>query len=833
MYSIRISVRNLVEFIMRSGDLSTSQTGLRDPEAMQEGTRIHKKLQKRMGSNYRPEVTLSEEIPVSYDNIDFTITLEGRADGIFSDETGEIIDEIKGVYKNIHNMKEAVPVHRAQALCYAYIYATQHNLSGMGIRMTYCHIPTEEIHYFTEHLSFKEITEQFNQILQEYAKWAAWQIKWQETRNASLKKLEFPFSYREGQSKLVKGVYQSIIRKKRLYIEAPTGVGKTISTVFPAVKSIGEGLTEKIFYLTAKTITRTVAEDTFLLLEQKKAKLKCVTLTAKEKICILEKTACNPAACERAEGHFDRINDAVFDVLSHETIITRDTILQYAQKHMVCPFEMSLDISTWCDVIIGDYNYAFDPTASLKRFFSLERENNYVFLIDEAHNLVARAREMYSATLIKEEFLLMKKLAKNSSRKVSNALETCNRSLLELKRECDTLQKYKSIEIEGFIIRLMRLCTILEEFFQEEEQNTNFAVPMLPAEREQLLNFYFEARNFQNIYELTDEHYTIYSDYSDEGNFRLHLQCMDPSVNLDSYLKKGRCSVFFSATLLPIHYYREQLAGREEDYAIYAPSPFSTSKRLLMIGREVSTKYTRRSPAMYQKITQYIVSFAQGKTGNYLVFFPSYRMMEEIRQYLLERDFILEGETLPDHITLYTQTTAMTEEAREEFLSHFQNTPVSTNIGLCVLGGIFSEGIDLKDNRLIGAVIVGTGLPMVCTENELFKDYFDETNNSGFYYAYQYPGMNKVLQAAGRVIRTTEDIGAILLLDDRFLQNSYQSLFPREWFPHDVVSLTSMTEYLSRFWDKWNKSNLPQSSTESKKNQSFYKPVPDGYVHKS
>jgi len=779
---------------MQSGDLSVSQNGLKDPDAMQEGARIHKKLQKRMGSGYRPEVTLSEEITVSYGGIDFTIAVEGRADGIFTDETGEVIDEIKGVYRDIHSMENAVPVHRAQALCYAYIYALQNNLPGMGIRMTYCHIPTEEVRYFTEYLSFEETEQQFLAILQEYAKWAAWQIKWQEKRTASLKVLEFPFPYRDGQASLVKGVYQSILRKKRLYIEAPTGVGKTISTIFPAIKSIGEGITEKIFYLTAKTITRTVAESTFLLLEQHGSRLKCVTLTAKEKICIQEKAACNPNTCERAKGHFDRVNDAVFDVLTQETIISRETILQYAAKHKVCPFEMSLDISSWCDVIIGDYNYAFDPTASLKRFFSVEKEQNFVFLIDEAHNLVERAREMYSAHIIKEDFLAMKKLVKTKSRKVTNALESCNRALLERKRECNPLQKYDSIEIEGFILRLMRLCTVTEEFLLEEEHSTaGHTAPMLPAEREQLLNFYFEARTFLNIYELLDEHYIIYGDYSDSGDFRLHLQCMEPSVNLDSYLKKGRSSIFFSATLLPIHYYREQLAGREDDYAIYAPSPFSPSKRLLMIGRDVSTKYTRRGPAMYEKIAKYILAFAGGRVGNYMVFFPSYRMMEDVKEYLLQAEDIL----------LYAQTASMSEEARENFLEHFQNTPIQTAIGLCVMGGIFSEGIDLTDNRLIGAVIVGTGLPMVCTEKELFKEYFDKKKNSGYCYSYQYPGMNKVLQAAGRVIRTTEDIGSILLLDDRFLQSSYQTLFPREWFPYDVVTLESMPKYLSRFWNQW------------------------------
>jgi len=792
MNTIKISVRNLVEFVMRSGDLSVSSTGLKDPDAMQEGTRIHKKLQRRMGSGYHAEVTLSLSSSVICDGIEFTITVEGRADGIFTDETGENIDEIKGVYRDIRKMEEPVPVHRAQALCYAYIYALKNKRSGMGLRMTYCHIPTEKVRYFTEQLSFEELDMQFHAILMEYAKWAAWQIKWQKIRNASIKEQEFPFPYREGQAALVKGVYQSILRKKRLYIEAPTGVGKTISTVFPSVKSIGEGLTEKIFYLTAKTITRTVAENTFRLLEEQGVKLKCITLTAKEKICILEKPACNPQTCERAKGHFDRINDAVFELLNQETIITRETVLSYAQKHMVCPFEMALDVSTWCDVITGDYNYAFDPNASLKRFFAVEKENNFIFLVDEAHNLVDRAREMYSAALVKEDFLAMKKITKPKNKKITNAIEACNRALLQKKRECDTIKKYTAPEIEDFLLCVMRLCTILEQSFEENEHNGQ-EVSFLPAEQEQLLTFYFELRDFQNIYELLDKHYIIYGDYSESGNFRLHLQCMDPSVNLDSYLKKGRCSVFFSATLLPIHYYREQLAGREDDYAVYAPSPFSTSKRLLMIGRGVSTKYTMRSPKMYEKIAQYIITFAQKKIGNYLVFFPAYQMLYEIQEYLSEKT----------QFALYTQSNSMTEEEREEFLSHFQAAPSATTIGLCVMGGIFSEGIDLKDSRLIGAVIVGTGLPMVCTENELFKEYFDSENGSGFSYAYRYPGMNKVLQAAGRVIRTTEDVGAILLLDDRFLQDGYRKLFPREWFPHEVVTLASLPERLSAFWSSW------------------------------
>ena len=795
MYEIKISVRNLVEFIMRSGDLSVSSTGLKDANAMQEGTRIHKKLQRKAGAGYHAEVALSHTSEVTYDGLTFQITVEGRADGIYSDELGWNIDEIKGIYRDIHTLSEAIPVHRAQALCYGLIYALQNTLDGIGIRITYCHIPTEEVRYFHEFISFAELQNWYDTLLASYAKWASWQIRWQEERNNNIKSLEFPFSYRDGQNSLVKGVYQSILRKKRLYIEAPTGVGKTISTIFPAVKSLGENVSEKIFYLTAKTITRTVAEDTLFLLQAKKVPLKSVTLTAKEKICFLEKPACNPAQCDYAKGHFDRVNDAVFDLLTYETIMTRETILEYAKKHMVCPFEMALDTATWCDFIIGDYNYAFDPTASLKRFFSVDKENNFVFLIDEAHNLVSRARDMYSASLTKEDFLAMKKLVKVRSRRVANALDGCNRALLELKRSCDELEKFDFLETESLVLKLMRLSTIMEEFFQEQEHpHPSFpTTPLPPSDKEQLLNFYFEIRSFQNIYELVDEHYIIYGDYTSDGHFILHLQCMDPSANLDLYLKKSRCSVFFSATFLPIHYYREQLAGREDDYAIYAPSPFSPDKRLLMIGKDVSTKYNLRTLAMYQKIATYIRNFISAKKGNYLVFFPSYRMMQEVEQEL---------ELVPFEtpIQLFSQKMSMKEQERESFLEHFQENPAQTTVGLCVMGGVFGEGIDLKNSRLIGAVIVGTGLPMVCTENELFREYFDKEKGTGFSYAYQYPGMNKVLQAAGRVIRTTDDIGAILLLDERFLQSSYQQLFPREWFPHHVVTIDSMKETLEQFW---------------------------------
>lgn len=776
--TIKISVRNLVEFIMRSGDLDNRTGGRREAEAMQEGSRIHRKIQKQMGSNYTAEVPLSITLDISLEEIDFQIVIEGRADGILKEESEVVIDEIKGMYMDLSYLEEPISVHRAQAMCYAYIYALQNSLESIGIRMTYCNLDTEEKKYFEETIEFTALSDWFEKLTGEYIKWAYWQIKWNHKRNESIKGLEFPFTYRDGQKKLVSDVYVTILRSKRLFIEAPTGVGKTISTVFPAIKAMGAGLGQKLFYLTAKTITRTVAEETKQLLTERGLLLKAVTITAKDKICILDKADCNPVSCPRAKGHFDRVNDAVYELLVSEDDISREKLLQYAEKHQVCPFEMSLDTTTWSDMIICDYNYVFDPNVYLKRFFQNDKKNDYIFLIDEAHNLVDRAREMYSALLYKEEFLQVKRLIKGKDKALEKALDTCNSDLLKLKRECDDMKEWENIS--DFVIHLMHLMSKYEDFLAEHKDFDG---------KDEVLLTYMNIRHFINIYDVYNEKYITYTDYNEQGDFRIKLLCLDPSDNLSVRLDKVRSTVFFSATLLPIRYYKEQLGGREEDYAVYAPSPFQTENRLVVVGMDVSTKYTRRNENEYLKIIQYIKDFTDSRQGNYMVFFPSYQMLfqvEELSKGILENVIV--------------QGTAMTEEEKEIFLNDFTLNPDTSRIAFCVMGGVFSEGIDLKHDRLIGAVIVGAGLPMVSGEKELFRKYYQETKNSGFEYAYLYQGMNKVLQSAGRVIRTTEDKGAILLLEERFLDNRYQELFPREWFPYQVVRKDELKDIMVNFW---------------------------------
>lgn len=776
---LHISVRDLVEFIFREGDIDNRVGKLAQQNAMMEGSRIHRKIQKSMGDNYEAEVPLKLSVQAD----DYVLTVEGRADGIFYADDHYYIDEIKGIYRNVERMEAPVYVHKAQAMCYAYIYALQHNLENIGVQMTYCNLDTEELRYFTEEYNWEELSDWFGKLIDSYRKWADFQVKWKARRQASIQGLEFPYPYREGQKELVTDVYRTIYRRKNLFLQAPTGVGKTISTIFPAVKAVGEGLADRIFYLTAKTITATVAKETFQLLGEQGYMAKTIQLTAKEKLCMCEEMDCNPVNCPYARGHYDRVNDAVYDLLQKSELFTREEILAQAKEYRVCPFELSLDVATWADNILCDYNYVFDPNVCLKRFFQEGVKGDYIFLVDEAHNLVDRSREMYSATLVKEDVLAVKRIMKQHHKGIERTLDKCNKELLHLKRECETYRVYDSVGTLMFY--LMRLASQMEEFLEK---------PVDIPEKRTVLDFYFAVRNFLNIYDLVDEHYVIYSQMEEDGRFVLKLFCVDPSANLQKCMDKANSTIFFSATLLPVTYYKQLLSTKTDNYAIYARSPFRESQRLLLFGRDVSTKYTRRTPAEYERIARYILGAVQGKSGNYMAFFPSYKMMQDIEQVFAE----LAG----DEIEICMQKSSMKESEREEFLSTFEQERQNTLVAFCVMGGIFGEGIDLKNDRLIGAVIVGTGLPQISNEREILKNYYDSRGLSGFDYAFRYPGMNKVLQAAGRVIRTAEDRGVILLLDERFLQSDYEPLFPREWQTRSVCSLEQVKEMVESFWSE-------------------------------
>lgn len=796
---IRTSVRNLVEFILRSGDIDNRKASKAD--AMMEGGRIHRMIQHSMGPNYYAEVSLKYIFPTD----EFDIVIDGRADGIIFEANNDIsaipllvmqgmeledkgirvtIDEIKGTYRDVSKMKQEESVHLAQAKCYAFIYATQHELKNIRVRITYCNMDTEQIRYFHYDYEIGELNEWFENLMKEYHKWAKFEFEWKNKRTSSIKKLEFPFEYREGQKDLVTYVYQTIYHKRKLFIEAPTGVGKTIATVFPTVKAMGENISDRIFYLTAKTITRTVAEQTLELLRKQELFFKSVTLTAKDKICFQEEADCNPVTCEYAKGHYDRVNDALYDILTNVDNLSREEILKYSVKHQVCPFELSLDIALFADMIICDYNYLFDPHAYLRRFFTEGVRENYTFLIDEAHNLVERGRDMYSATLVKEDFLKLKAKTKEHNDSITRALEACNKELLGLKRVSGDYRIVDEAEVAPFIRRLLRLSSLIEDYLEEHEES-----PI----RKDLLLFYFEISHFLLMNDNLDDNYVIYTDFKVDNSFYIKLFNVNPSKNLKDCMLRGRASILFSATLLPIDYFKNLLGAEEGDYEVYAKSVFDPSKRGLFIASDVTSKYTRRNYTEYSNLADYIHNVVTCRDGNYMVFFPSFAFLSAVSDIYIEKygqeDLIL-------------QTSSMKEKDREEFLQNFEDNAdrKRTLIGMCVIGGIFSEGIDLKADRLIGAMIIGTGLPMVCNEREILKKYFDKSGSNGYDYAYKYPGMNKVLQAAGRVIRTQEDVGIVVLLDERFLQTQYLKMFPREWGNYEIVMKDNIDKGVDLFW---------------------------------
>lgn len=790
---IKISVRNLVEFVLRSGDLDTS---FRSMSRAVEGTKAHQKVQKSKDENYEAEVTLKH----SFEYQGFTFIIEGRADGIIKEEIEDsvqinddlidkqppcsiCIDEIKSTTRPLEMIDENYnEVHWAQVKLYGYIYSLQNELENVDIQLTYFHLETEIVKYIRKNFSFKSLETFFYGIIDKYIVWASFTSQWNIVRDNSVKELMFPFqNYRIGQRQLAVSAYRTIRDGQKLFIQAPTGIGKTISTLFPTVKAFGEGHTSKIFYLTAKTIARQVAEEAFIKMREKGLRFKTLTLTAKDKICFKEESRCDPEYCEYAKGHFNRVNDGILDILKNEDELSRSIIEEYSRKHNICPFEFSLDLALWADTVICDFNYVFDPRVYLKRFFDFSK-NNYTFLIDEAHNLVDRSREMFSATLYKRPFLDLKRVFKDKQPKIAKALDKLNSYMLKMRKLCESENFYIQKEMPDDISYLLNnLMSVSEEFLATKQGKEG---------HKELLDLFFEALSFTRILELYDDRYVTYIE-KDNKDVKLKIFCLDPSYLLSEAVKRGKTAIFFSATLSPIEYFKDILGGHKDDNIIILPSPFKKKNLLLMTASNVSTRYKDRENS-YHIIADYIKTVSIEK-GNYIVFFPSYKYMNDVYEIFTEK--------YPKYNTSI-QKNAMTEEEREEYLGKFQYNPKETLISFAVMGGIFSEGVDLKGDRLSGAIIVGVGLPQICLERNIIRDYFDERNNKGFNYAYMYPGMNKVLQAAGRVIRTEEDKGVVVLIDDRFTYSSYRMIFPKEW-SHNITVLSpkKVESILTSFWN--------------------------------
>ncbi|MBC1989898.1 ATP-dependent DNA helicase [Listeria seeligeri] len=776
MKAVQISVRRLVEFVLRGGSIDSRMTS---SDRALEGTKIHQLLQKSAGEEYQAEVSLKLDRTV--DGVVFS--LDGRADGIINEQT---IDEIKTTETVMEEITEDFrPLHWAQLICYGFMLAEKSDLPEVTLQLTYYQVADEEIKQFRRVMSREEMGVFVDDLLSKYAVWAKMSAAWEMKRNKTIQELSFPYnSYRRGQRELSIAVYRTAVSGENLFCEAPTGIGKTMSTLFPAVKAMGEGKTDKIFYFTAKTITRQVAEDALDEMRRKGLAARSVTITAKDKICFLDERKCEPDHCQFARGYYDRLNEALFDMLGQEEAITRTVVEQYARKYTLCPFELSLDVALFCDAIVCDYNYLFDPVVYLKRFFS-EGPGKYTFLVDEVHNLVDRARSMFSATLRKSLIMQVKRqLDKKLHKRLWNSVNAMNKVMVSLNKQLsesgETIHVNK-IGLTEWNESVLKFTFVAKEWLPQNTQSET---------QSDVLELYFESLRYVKIAELYDERYTtqITRTHSD---LEIKQLCLDPAFLLSEKLKLGASSVLFSATLRPIDYYTNVLGGEEDTSRMVFSSPFEQQNMHLLVADNISTKYQMRDQSL-ASVVEALAALIAGKKGNYLFFFPSFQYLQNVYELFREKH---------PEIVARKQEGAMDEEQREAFLEAFKAGNSETLVGFCVLGGVFSEGIDLRGERLIGAAIVGVGLAQLNPESDLIKDYYNETIGQGFDYAYQLPGMNKVLQAVGRVIRGESDRGVVLLIDERFSASRYRTLFPAHWNHAKIVKNTKeTTEQVTEFW---------------------------------
>jgi len=797
-----VQVRELIEFVLRQGDLGGERQFIGSDRALA-GIRGHQKIQRSRPAGYQTEIPVEHVVEAD----EFTLQIRGRIDGLLVTPSEVLLEEIKTV-QGIWDHR-ADPLHWAQARFYGFIYAQRHAVETLDLQLTYLELATGKVTELRQSFSFAGLSDFFTATTAIYVDWLRERHHWCLARDESIRALAFPFpAYRPGQRDLAVAAYRVLANGGRLFLAAPTGIGKTISVLFPAVKALGERKLERIFYLTARTVGRAIAEKACADLRRGGLKLRTVTITAKAKVCVRDGQPCDPLTCPMALGYYDRIKPAIRDALAREEI-NRATLDTVAQKHQVCPFELSLDVSVWADAIVCDYNYVFDPQVYLRRHFA-EGGGKYAFLVDEAHNLVDRAREMFSADLDGQEIL-------DAKRAIKQAVPRCARALAKLLSEMNQLGSPDttseepveisdpSIELNLFPVQATtvqiekagvptsrevpeRLIEFVEAALTEAE--TWLAQNKPAGFREDLLTLYFHLHSFRRTAELYDEHYATIIETI--PSLKVRLFCLDPSTLLRQALARGTAAIFFSATLTPMDYYRTLLGGMPEDPVLQLSSPFPSENLAVFIQDRIQTHFKGRSESLGD-VVEAIGTLVQGRRGNYLVYFPSYQYLNSVLQ---------EFQTRYPSVAVLAQRTGMSEPERDAFLAAFSSEHGDTLVGFAVLGGIFGEGIDLVGERLIGAVIVGVGLPQLCVERDLIRDYFQQQNSAGFEYAYTFPGMNRVLQAIGRVIRSESDRGVALLIDARFNEQRYRRLFPAWWQFIRVRNPERLREAVAAFWDQ-------------------------------
>ena len=754
---IEISVRGLVGFALQSGNLAS---GFIHPGRGVEGTRAHQKVQQMRPDGYETEVSVTH----LEHHGPFEVEISGRIDGLIACGESYRIEEIKTTRSAVDEEHAQAPQHWAQAQVYGYIVAIQKNVEEVEIQLTYVDLDTWQTAEHRRSYLRGELADIFHDLLRKYLQWVSTYRAWCAKRDRSIADLSFPFrSVRKGQRELMLATYESIDAGMNLFAQAPTGIGKTISVLFPAMKGVGQGTLEKVFYLTAKTSGRAVAEKALDEMRGRGLAVKSITLTARDKICFAApgQGSCDPERCEFAIGYFDRVGGAIEELFQIDAF-TPAAIEDAARRHTVCPFELSLDLSLWADVVICDYNHLFDPRAYLKRFF-VEGSGNYLFLIDEAHNLLDRARDNFSAQLRREDFRTLGRALDRRDPRLAVKLADIDECFVELENRC--LAEEKGFLVDSALPE--KLLSLLQSFLDAAEPGLS----RTPAShRDLLFERYFDTRTFTRVSELYDGHYVT---YAEKRGHDLHLKlfCRDPAPRIAEALKRGRTAVFFSATLTPLEYFRQVLGGDPDDRMLDLESPFPVENLGVLIAEGIETTYRKRAKTC-DEVTEAIAAVTDRVAGNYMIYFPSFKYMDAV----VER-FVAARPAA----RIEVQRPYMSEAARAAFLELFKETSPHTLIGFAVMGGIFGEGIDLVGERLVGAVIVGVGLPQICLERDLVRQYYDDAERPGFEFAYTYPGMNRVLQAAGRVIRSAEDRGIVLLIDRRFKQSRYRRLFPSHW----------------------------------------------------
>lgn len=780
MFTCRISVHELVETSYLSGDLSSQGMSV---QRAQMGARIHRLLQSQRSSHYRSEVFFRHTTQLE----ELTIVVEGRADGVEESEEGVCIEEIKSTTLPYEQIDDSQTVHFAQCCVYAYFYLEQHpDQTDIHIRLTYYQVESERIKAFDRTLTRAELTSFYDELIHQYKKWALLKRDLHIQAKTTSQALRFPFAqYRPHQRAFAAHVYQTIGARGSLIVQAPTGIGKTVSTLFPSLKAIGEGKCEKVFYLCAKNMTATVAKDTMRLFYKQPLSLKTVCISAKEKLCRLEKKECE--GCPYGENYYGRFRPVLYELLQTNAEMDADLFTAYGEAHTLCPFELSLDAALYAQVIICDYNYVFDPAVYLKRFF--EESGSYVFLIDEAHNLIDRAREMYSSELLQDELNAFESLLRHAPNNLRQAVQALAAFLERLREACGDAIGSQSEPLEEIYPLLQRVIQTCDAYLQSGHEI---------AQKEEILTYYFKLVEFRRVFEYYDENFITWYQNDPVHGLRLRLFCMDPSHPIQERLAHGKAVVYFSATLSPAAYYAALLGEAEKAKRIQLPSIFAREQFELIIHHGISTRYQHRQASLAPLVNAIYHSVIP-KAGNYIVFFPSYRYMQDCAALFAEH-----YPSLPLHV----QSSSMDDVKRQAFLRRFE-TSDAHQLHFCVLGGMFAEGIDFTGEKLIGAIIVGVGLPQLNPESDFIRAHFDEQNRPGYHYAYTFPGMNKVLQAMGRVIRTKRDNGIIVLLDDRYATPLYRSLFPPHYQQAKYVQDALELEALARaFWERQAKTTL-------------------------